>query len=406
MSSAETQPLTVHRKLGHVPVLDGVRGLAILMVLFAHFNGETVLKEFFPVAGPIYTKFALAGLMGVDLFFMLSGFLITSILLDSKNTEGYFRNFYARRVLRIFPLYYGALLLVFWILPSFISYDSAARNFLDHQWVLWAYLSNLPFSENIDWDGSNTIMMGHFWSLAVEEHFYLMWPLIVYVSSLDKLKRICLLWTVTSVLIGLFSAMPGIHETSPLIGWSTLTFSGSLTLGAYLAAIYYEGEGLTKLRPMALKYLPVMALCFFIFVLLPRGWGEWSGVFAYIKHGLSWFVFAGLFVVLLTSTEKSILNSFFELPFIRFFGKLSYGLYVYHGIFRPLFEKFFDRHELISITGSPLLGVVLYFIICISITVLISWISWHFFEKYFLKLKRYFKTLERKSDSSLQESSL
>jgi peptidoglycan/LPS O-acetylase OafA/YrhL len=136
----------VQKLKGHIPVLDGIRGLAIVMVLIAHFATllEVFLKNYYPFIGPIITKLALAGLMGVDLFFVLSGFLITGILLDTKGTERYFTNFYARRFLRIFPLYYGVLFLLFFVLPKCISFDAAATEISANQWWLWAYLTNFP----------------------------------------------------------------------------------------------------------------------------------------------------------------------------------------------------------------------------------------------------------------------
>src|SRR6185369_10595810 len=188
---------------GHIPVLDGIRGLAILLVLVAHFNGEAILKEYYPLVGPIATKLALTGLMGVDLFFILSGFLITGILLKTKNSEHYFLNFYARRVLRIFPLYYGVLLFVFWVLPNIIKLDVAAKYITSQQWWLWTYLNNFPGHPSLD--SSKIYQLGHFWSLAVEEHFYLVWPLMVYSFSAHRLKKICLSWTAFSIVAGVVS---------------------------------------------------------------------------------------------------------------------------------------------------------------------------------------------------------
>ena len=184
----------------HIPVLDGIRGLAIIMVLIAHFTTilENYLKEFFPVAGPVFTKVALSGLMGVDLFFVLSGFLITGILLDTKDTNEFFKNFYARRFLRIFPLYYGVLFILFCILPKIITFDTAANEMAGHQWWLWAYLTNFP--GHPAWDNSALFKLGHFWSLAVEDHFYFVWPFVVYFVSNRLLKKICIFWVPFSIM--------------------------------------------------------------------------------------------------------------------------------------------------------------------------------------------------------------
>jgi len=99
---------------GHLPALDGVRGLAILMVLLLHFVGQTTATSRYEAAVNWVLSY---GLLGVDLFFVLSGFLITGILYDARDQAGYFRRFYMRRALRIFPLYYGVLAVVFFVLP-------------------------------------------------------------------------------------------------------------------------------------------------------------------------------------------------------------------------------------------------------------------------------------------------
>jgi peptidoglycan/LPS O-acetylase OafA/YrhL len=140
----------------YLPVLDGLRAIAILMVMVAHFNVEAAFKAALPVLGPVITKVALCGLRGVDLFFVLSGFLITRILLNARNNPApaYYGTFYARRFIRIFPLYYACLAAVFLVLPRIVALDAPGLEIASHQWRLWAYLANWPHGLPV-WDSSS-----------------------------------------------------------------------------------------------------------------------------------------------------------------------------------------------------------------------------------------------------------
>lgn len=157
----------------HCLALDGIRGLAILAVTLYR-----LCKELDPEAHPVLAiirRFAPVGERGVDLFFVLSGFLITGILLRTKSQPHYFRNFMARRVLRIFPLYFLSLVLGILVIPNLLntnSFDLASRE----QFYLWTYTSNFRMAWLNEWCFG---AFDHFWSLAVEEHFYLIWPAVV-----------------------------------------------------------------------------------------------------------------------------------------------------------------------------------------------------------------------------------
>src|SRR4051812_48705226 len=163
MRPAEDLP----RLRGHLPGLDGLRGIAILMVLALHFLGDATPHG--PV-GRLVVKAASYGVLGVDLFFVLSGFLITGLLLDAKSGPHYFRNFYARRTLRIFPLYYLVLTILFIVLPRFTALPAPLEDARIHQGWLWTYTSNFFIAARAEWA---LTYVSHFWSLAIEEHFYL-----------------------------------------------------------------------------------------------------------------------------------------------------------------------------------------------------------------------------------------
>jgi len=148
----------------NLPGLDGVRGLAILAVMLTHISLQTIALN------PMLRGLFALGWSGVDLFFVLSGFLITGILLDTHQCANYFRSFYARRVLRIFPLYFGFLTVALLVFPYVVSPEFMPAP--SHRWMYVCYVANwLPHAQ---WH-----VLTHFWSLCVEEQFYFIWPLVV-----------------------------------------------------------------------------------------------------------------------------------------------------------------------------------------------------------------------------------
>jgi peptidoglycan/LPS O-acetylase OafA/YrhL len=169
----------------HISSLDGFRGIAFLLVFMRHYALSTHTNSAIIHAAMTIGE---GGWIGVDLFFALSGFLITGILLDTRGTKGYFRNFFARRILRIFPLYYGVFVLLLLLTP-----------FLHLQWhpghlLYLVYLGNIAYLVNT---GLGKIVpdvsLIHFWSLAVEEQFYLIWPCVIFfITSRRRLVWVCL----------------------------------------------------------------------------------------------------------------------------------------------------------------------------------------------------------------------
>lgn len=366
----------------HIPALDGFRGLAILMVLFGHFSGEAILKQYYPVAGPVFTKIVLFGLRGVDLFFVLSGYLITSILLDSKGKQRFFINFYSRRFLRIFPVYYASLFLIFFIMPHIFKFDEQAIEISQRQIWLWGYVGNFPWS-GLNWDSSDIFQLGHFWSLAVEQHFYLIWPFVITRFDRHLLKTICLSWFAVSSIAGVVDAITSFNIL--WLHWSSITHSGGLALGSY-CAIYLNEKGELYNRALKIVYTCVPIIMLLVFI--PRNFFE--KIVLSIMYPLTWVMFSALLIVLVTSKQESKLTRLFENKILIKFGMYSYGIYIFHGIFRPLFEQYFPREALISATGSPFIGISLYFFLAISCSSMMAFVSWHAYEKHCLKLKSYF----------------
>ncbi len=158
------------RSSERLPALDGIRGLAIIWVVL--HNTTDLLPPALHGASHVLAFLVHLGWIGVGLFFALSGFLITGSLLDTQRASNYFHVFYARRALRILPLYYTVLILLLIIAPALHNGPTLLRATLPEQLSLWLFIVN--------WTHSAPYGFGHFWSLAVEEQFYIFWPFIVH----------------------------------------------------------------------------------------------------------------------------------------------------------------------------------------------------------------------------------
>ena len=181
-----SEPVVNNMTRTHFLPLDGLRGLAILLVMLYHFCLPH--RSFHGREPGVLLQFAQGGWMGVDLFFVLSGFLITGILLETRHQPHYFRNFLGRRFLRIWPLYYLSLLVLLVLIPMALSQASPElQGMRDKQAWFWLYAANWLFASE---GGFTQTSGGYFWSLAVEEQFYLLWPFLVYALSERSLLRV------------------------------------------------------------------------------------------------------------------------------------------------------------------------------------------------------------------------
>ncbi|MFL5245543.1 MAG: acyltransferase family protein [Gemmataceae bacterium] len=377
----------------HVPALDGLRGVAILLVMLLHFGGSETLPGLkrMDLNGleKAYLKVVDAGACGVDLFFVLSGFLITGILFDTKNSQRFFRTFYFRRTLRIFPLYYGVLVAVFCFLPLLhLANSSALDQVGERQAGLWLYCTNIVIAweettvYNVDW-----LQFSHFWSLAVEEHFYLIWPAVIFACSRKNAMKVCVGCMAVALALRLgFSGMG--HKWSAYV--LTPCRMDALVLGAWLALASRGPGGMRGLLPWAWILAP---LSFGLILLLSFTRNEFPSLgwpIGALSSSLYATFFGAILIFAVNCRAGSLGEGLYCNRVLRTLGKYSYGLYVLHYLLRPALHRLIPADTLAGWTGSPFLGLFLYASLAIACSIIAAWLSWHVLEKHFLKLKKYF----------------
>jgi peptidoglycan/LPS O-acetylase OafA/YrhL len=373
---------------GHLPVLDGVRGLAVLMVLLLHFVG--IMPPSGWVEGAI-VKVTGYGSNGVELFFVLSGFLITGILYDTHNRPHYFRNFYMRRLLRIFPLYYGVLALCFFVAPLIPLLRGPTLDYLMHRqaWA-WLYAVNIYIGKHGDWSFS---YLNHFWSLAIEEHFYFFWPLVVFVLARRPraLIAVSLVISVGAMLARLIGSLMG------LSWWTTYTLTpfrlDGLALGAFLAVTARQPQGLERLTralaPVVAVVGGLLAVTFVWTRLVSREGLEFEEP---VRAALILILLACLLMWALIAPERSATSRFFCSRSMVFLGTYSYGLYVYHHFIAFYLSTNRTDLALAARLGSHGAALALQAVLGASASLALAYLSYELFEKRFLGLKRLFGT--------------
>jgi peptidoglycan/LPS O-acetylase OafA/YrhL len=345
--------------LDRLPCLDGLRAVAALMVMVFHFID---LHRGIPAL----VQASSIGQTGVDLFFVLSGFLITRILLSSKHAPHYFQTFYARRTLRIFPLYFGYLALYFLLLPWFLG--DPIPPFSAQAWS-WFYLENLPQT----FPGLHSAGPGHFWSLAVEEHFYLLWPLLVYLLSR---RRFGVAVVVTLVIPPILRAV-FLAQGLPVF-FFTFTRMDALGYGAALAlmltAAPSPGAGQVRLFRTLIWLLPALLIPSFVFLSGARF--AWLQI---VKLSLIPAYYFALIGFCLTDPAARHLTRWLSARWLRWLGAISYGLYVFHPTCFTLVHR-------LPIASSVPAAAALSF----GATIAAAYLSFRFYESPILRLKKRF----------------
>jgi peptidoglycan/LPS O-acetylase OafA/YrhL len=364
---------------GRLPALDGIRGLAIIWVVL--HNTTDFLPPTLHGASHLLAILVHPGWIGVQLFFALSGFLITGTLLDTQRATNYFLAFYARRALRILPLYYTVLILLLIVAPNLHPGPTLLRATPKEQLSLWLFIVN--------WTHVAPYGFAHFWSLAVEEQFYLFWPFIVYRLSARGLIRTC-------ACIGVIAlVMRAIMVFSGASSWAVYTATTSR-----LDALALGGAGACLLRiPAArawivsrLTAVSVAALgLFLVGVPITQAYDPDSirgEIFGYTLLALCC---AALITIAAAGEEQvrpNMLTRVLCWSPLRSCGKYSYAIYVFH----QLIHKLLGEPWMAARFGShpPVYAIFLYSATIGLISFGAAFLSYHLLEKPFLSLKYLF----------------
>jgi peptidoglycan/LPS O-acetylase OafA/YrhL len=360
----------------HVPALDGLRGVAVVGVMLSHL----FVMRAATAPGQLLQQVLGFGGVGVVLFFVLSGFLITGILVDSLEDDGYFRKFYLRRVLRIFPLYYGVLL----VFAGTVWFGRA--NYAGELRSLALYLQNTNLLGPAIWyyAGPSKLPLMHFWTLAVEEQFYLVWPLAVFMLR-ERREALwaCVGGSVFSIVLRFVLAMHGSVDAD--VHGMTACRLDTLLLGGALAMLVRSRWHDRTLRLggwMLGAGVLLAVLCGEVTRVdhAPRLLVLMAFTLAYFAYALAC---AGLLVVALGPAKV-----WFSVGWLRWMGRYSYGLYVFHYMFNGLWAGGMRRWMLAHATASPALAVTLAGCGIAALSIAAAVVSFELYEKQFLRLKR------------------
>lgn len=350
-----------------MPELDVLRGVAVLGVLF--FHGFRAQYEDLPFTGAsrLFFQASQAGVFGVNLFFVLSGFLITGILLDSRTRPDFYRRFYTRRILRILPAYYSLLILL-------AIFHRASPAFLGLSFV---YLSNVTglFAVSMDYHP--------LWSLAVEEHYYILWPSVV-----RKLRSrwLALFSLSLCILIPAARAVSFRHGNFDGREWYTWFAADGLALGSLLALVLRTS--ISRRQAAVASGTLLTSSVFALSAGSPFGILSRRTILgASLQLTLVNTFCVGLlllFLILGSSPRKRLVHS----SLLQFFGYISYGLYLIQLLIFMLYDKATRRSwPAIAASSEHLPLILLRFVVVSAVAIGLCYLSRRYFEEWFLRLK-------------------
>jgi peptidoglycan/LPS O-acetylase OafA/YrhL len=405
--------------LNYIPGLNGIRALAALLVISAHWPNNMLSLKF--------------GWIGVNIFFVLSGFLITRILLyqKQKSLKEYLADFYYKRALRIFPLYYAflavgflAVLTLTYFLPQLLNnsdwkatYDSVIHDF--PYYLTYTYNLKINARHFIEHAGYLNRFFSHLWSLSVEEQFYLFFPLLVYFTSLKSLKIITIIVLIACPLLRLGGVLYSINHVTDklwfgeLFYYNTLCQADALFMGAALALF-----SIKQVKPyltffaIATVWLLVGIICLVLlrkagyFLVAGKSLGYDYPGFWFDEKTPYWFINIRPFyqytlvnilaaaLILPAIYSRALFPAIFEAKPIDYLGRISYGIYIFHAPILAILILIADINlgGWHKVTQSPLTELVV-FVSYLALVIGAAHLSYQFFEKKFLKYKHRYANL-------------
>ena len=367
----------------YLPTLDGLRGIAILLVMLQHFTQYGGMRPTTWVDQLVY-RTALVGWVGVDLFFVLSGFLITGILYDAKPGPHFFRHFYIRRALRIFPLYYATLVVVFVVLPV-VAPGVVPPELRHTQAWYWSYTVNLLFAR----DGWPTVVeLGHVWSLAVEEQFYLIWPAVVWWGRWRWLVKLCVACIVGSIAVRMGLVLRDQATAAYVLLPARLD---ALASGALLALLARGPEGIGALRRWAGPVVGGTSAVLLALFVWQRGLHGEDPLVQLVGYSVLAALFSGVVVLAATAPATSVGGQLLTARPLVYIGRVSYGLYIIHHLVVFVLQRHvLSVDRMPRVLGTQVLSQVVFSLIAFGVSVLLAALSWHLYERPILQLKQRF----------------
>ena len=360
----------------HYAALDGMRGLAILLVFFFHYgdlsHSPSGVLRFFGLIKD-------GGWMGVDLFFVLSGFLITGILVDTRHHPGYFRKFYLRRALRLFPVFYGVAALLLLLTPFFHLHWRPAQ-----AWYLF-YAANFVQLYDFSLSFVGPFKLMHLWSLALEEQFYFVWPLVVLlISDRRSLLKVAIGIAIFAPVLRI--VLVTLHVPALVIYYQLPTRMDGFAVGGVLALLVRDRDLAVLAKPC--KIIFPAGVCILVGLAMTRGTLRFTDPWM-IQIGYSTLAIMFGSMLILALQSEGLVPRVFNWNVLRFFGLISYGFYVYHELIHNLTKPIYYTY--VEHLHSPAIAGVLYTACVLAIVTALSFVSYRYFEAPFLRLKLKFQ---------------